>query len=415
MSRNLFGSLNKFIVKRHRWIIIAWVIALIISLSLVPSFFSAVSYNLLGGFSAPSNSQSEKASEIMNAQFPNHSNQSLNDILIVIQDTQPYSDALKKAILDLNQTITQDPSIANFTGISSLYSTEYGLLNSSLPSIIPQVNALASNIQFINTGVYTLEQNLSALSTNLFQTVEGINQTAQLVYGIPAAFVGAWQGITSQGVSDPYIANLQANTTTYQITNNFGGDPNSIGYYTAFFNVWNSSFLNLPSNASSVLDRETLAINQSVALFLSSPQIDNQTQQIVTLVASGLNPTNWSQSDTITNLATSTLAANIPSDLSSQLGASPQTLINQLYSYGSSPSNTTILNFAINLTENSMGNLTGTEVGFSPTQLVNEAANLGSTPSFAQQWTVGFRIYRKRHPNSVYGFSTFLHQQHCSS
>ena len=388
MSRNLFGSLNKFIVKRHRWIIIAWVIALVISLSLVPSFFSAVSYNLVGGFAAPSNSQSEKASEIMDAQFPNHSNQSSSSILIVIQGTQPYSDALKKAILDLNQTITQDSSIVNFTGISSLYSTEYSLLNSSLPSIIPQVNALASNISYINTGIYTLAQNLSSLSTNLFQTIEGINQTAQLVYGIPTAFVGAWQEITSQGVSDPYNANLQANTTTYQITNNFGGDPNSIGYYTAFFNVWNSSFLNLPSNSSSVLDRETLAINQSVALFLSSPQIDNQTQQIVTLVASGLNPTSWSQSDTITNLATSTLAANIPKDLSSQLGTSPQTLINQLYSYGSSPSNTTILNYAITLTENSMGNLTATDVGFSPTQLVNETANLGASPNFAQQWTL---------------------------
>ena len=171
----------------------------------------------------------------------------------------------------------------NFTGISSLYSTEYSLLNSSLPSIVPQVNALASNISsHKHRRIYTLAQNLSSLSTNLFQTVEGINQTAQLVYGIPAAFVGAWQGITSQGVSDPYIANLQANTTTYQITNNFGGDPNSIGYYTAFFNVWNSSFLNLPSNASSVLDSESLAINQSVALFLSSPQIDDQTKQIVT-------------------------------------------------------------------------------------------------------------------------------------
>jgi putative drug exporter of the RND superfamily len=393
LARNLFESLNKFIVKRHRWIIIAWVIALVVSLSLVPSFFSSVSYNIVGGFSAPSNSQSEKASDILKEQFSSPSNQNSNSgsssiILLVVQDVQPYSDALKKAILNLNHTITNDPGITNFTGESSLYSTEYSLLNSSIPSILPQVDALQANINSINTGVYTLKGNLSFLSSNLFQTIEGINQTAQLVYGIPAAFVGAWQGITSQGVSDPYLANLQANATAYQLTGNFGGDPNSIGYYTAFFNVWNSSFLSLPSNAVSVTDRESLAINQSVALFLSSPQLDSQTKQIVTAVASGLTVSNWSQSDTVTNLAKSTLAANIPSGLSNQLGITTQALINQLYSLGSSPSNATILNFAKNLTLNSLGNLTNVDVGFSPSQLVNEAVNLGSSPSFAQRWAL---------------------------
>ena len=289
LSRNLFDSLNKFIIKRHRWIIIAWIIALIVSLSLVPSFFSSVSYNIMGGFGAPSNSQSEKASNILKTQFPSASNQSSSSIILVVQDTQPYSDALKKAILDLNDTISKDKNIGNFTGQSSLYTTEYSLLNSSLPSIIPQVEALDPNISSINTGVYALAQNLSSLNTNLFQTVEGINQTAQLVYGVPSAFVGAWRGITSQGISDSYLANLQANATVYQITNNFGGDPNSIGYYTAFFNVWNSSFESLPNNAISVPDRESLVINQSVTLFLSTPQIDTQTKQIVTAVASGLS------------------------------------------------------------------------------------------------------------------------------
>jgi RND superfamily putative drug exporter len=407
LSRNLFDSLNKFIIKRHRWIIIAWIIALIVSLSLVPSFFSSVSYNIMGGFGAPSNSQSEKASNILKAQFPSASNQSSSSILLVVQGAQPYSDALKKAVLDLNETISKDQNIGNFTGESSLYSTEYSLLNSSLPGIIPQVEALESNINSINIGVYALTQNLSSLNTNIFQTVQGINQTAQLVYGVPSAFVGAWQGITSQGVSDSYLATLQANATVYQITNNFGGDPNSIGYYTAFFNVWNSSFESLPNNAISVLDRESLAINQSVTLFLSTPQIDAQTKQIVTAVASGLDATNWSQSDAITNLATSTLSANIPPELSAQLGIIPQALINQLYNFGSSPSNATILNYAVNLTENSLGNITDAGVGFSPSQLVNEAVNLGSSPSFSQQWALASKFFANATQSAFVGSPLF--------
>ena len=69
------------------------------------------------------------------------------------------------------------------------------------------------------------------------------------------------------GVTDPYFADLQANVTTYQITGNFGGDPNSIGYYTAFFNVWNSSFLSIPANASSVVDRESLPLTSQLRCF----------------------------------------------------------------------------------------------------------------------------------------------------
>jgi RND superfamily putative drug exporter len=308
--------------------------------------------------------------------------------LLVIQNVHPYSDELKKAILDLNQTISTDLDIANFTGQSSLYSTEYSLLNSSLPSILPQVTMLTSNISSINSGVYMLSQNLSALNLNLYQTVDGINQTAQLVYGVPAAFIGVWQQIASQGMTDPYLINLQANATTCQITGNFGGNPYSIGYYTAFFNVWNASFLQYPNDALSILDRESLAINESIPLFLNSPQLDTETKQIAMTVASGLNVMNWNQNEAIASLAETFLSANIPTDLSAQLGASPQELTSQLYKFGPSPSNLTILNYAITLTANGLQNISDIGIGFSPTELLNEAVNLGSSPSYADQWNL---------------------------
>ncbi len=104
---------------------------------------------------------------------------------------------------------------------------------------------------------------------NLFQLQNGINQTAQLVYGIPQAYVGAWQGIMAQGITDPSTANIAANTTVYSLTFNFGDDAQSIGYYSAFFDAWMASFQALP-NTTSVLDREAFAINQSVTAMLSS-------------------------------------------------------------------------------------------------------------------------------------------------
>jgi hypothetical protein len=62
-----------------------------------------------------------------------------------------------------------------------------------LPEILNQTASLQSEIGTINSGLYTLQGNLSVLSENLFQLQFGINQTAQLIYGDPAAFVGVWQ------------------------------------------------------------------------------------------------------------------------------------------------------------------------------------------------------------------------------
>ncbi len=103
---------------------------------------------------------------------------------------------------------------------------------------------------------------------------DGINQTAQLVWGVPAAFVSVWQGVSQQlvgyGDTNPFDANAQANTTTLSVTGNFGGNAESIGYYTAFFNAWNASFLTLPASTS-VSDREAYAVGQAVTGFLEQP------------------------------------------------------------------------------------------------------------------------------------------------
>ncbi len=362
-------------------------VAVVLSLFLIPSFFSAVSYDLTGGFGAPSNTESEKTARIVQAQFPASANNNESSILVVVQGASVYSDALKRSVFGLNDTVSKDRDIANFTGTSSLYSLEASLLQSSLPDFVAQIAGLQSNIITINSGLYTLQQNLSALSTNLFQLQAGINQTAQLVYGVPAAFVGVWQGITAQGVSDPTVANAQANATTFNVTSNFGGDAQSIAYYSAFFTIWGTTFQTLP-NDTAVLDREAFAINQSVSAFLSSPQLDAQTSQMVGLVASGLNVTTWNQPEAVKNLAISSVAAGIPAELSSSLGVSPMSLVSELYSFGPSPSNTTLGNYTVTLFEANYTNMTSAGVGFPVSELLQSAYLLGSSPSDTQTWTL---------------------------
>ena len=389
MPKSFFDSLNVFIRKRYRWVIAAWVVVVLLSLVFIPSFFSAVSYDLTSGFGAPSNAESEKAASILEAQFPASANDSGSRILVVVQGVPVYSDSLKQSMLGLNDTLSKDKDIANYTGTTNLYTLETSLLNSSLPEIVTQTGSLQSNIITINSGLYSLQQNLSALSTNLFQLQAGINQTAQLVYGVPAAFVGVWQGIAAQGVTDPYVANSQANATVYNLASNFGGDAQSIGYYSGFFNAWIYSFQALPNNTAT-LDRETFAVNQSVSAFLSNPQLDAQTSQIVSIVASGLNTTTWNQPEAVTNLAISTVASGIPAELSSSLGASPTSLVNQLYSFGPSPSNATLGNYTLTLFAANYANMAAasSSAGFPVSELVQSAYLIGSSPSEAQAWNL---------------------------
>ncbi len=98
MARSFFDSLNHFIRRRYKWVIAAWVVAVVLSLFLIPSFFSSVSYDLTGGFGGPSNTMSDKAANIIKAEFPD-GNSSDASILVVIQNTSVYSDALKQVVL----------------------------------------------------------------------------------------------------------------------------------------------------------------------------------------------------------------------------------------------------------------------------------------------------------------------------
>ena len=391
MSKSRFDQYNSFLAKRHRWIIVAWVAVLLVMLSFLPSFFSSVSYNITGNFGGPTNTPSQRASDILKAQFPGSENSSSSSVLVVFQGSQgsAYSNSVKSSVYALNSTFYSDKRIVNYTGMNSVYDVEKGFLNSSLPSLLSQTGGLESNVTSINSGVFTLSQNLSTLSSSLFQLQSGINQTAQLVFGVPAGFVLAWEQVLTHGITDPYVANVEANASIYQATNNFGGDQETIGYYTTFFHVWNASFQSLPSSTP-VVTRQSEAINQSVSLFTQNPQVNAQAKQIFTMVQGGLNLANWNESSAVSNLAINSLASSIPSSLTSSLGVAPKDLVSKLYELGPSPNNSTLAAYAATLFESKFSS--NSTSGFSVSQLVNESYALGQSPSFSSAWSLAAKF-----------------------
>jgi RND superfamily putative drug exporter len=396
VSRSKFDPFNSFIRRFHRLIIVAWIVVLVLSATLIPSFFAGVSYDItaMASLGGPKNTESQVAQNIINAQFPSLSGAGKDSIILVIQDPTSgvYSDAVKNAVLQLDSKIGSDPSLANYTGASSIYSTELDVLNSTLPSFILGVASIASNVKTVNQAVFSLEGNLSALSAGLFQMQQGVNQTSQLVYGIPAAFVEIWLGILANQTSVA-IANQQANATIFAQTGSFGGDQQSIGYYTAFFGYWNASVQTAPTNRTQWEAWEAAAVSGAVSNVTSSLFLDNETKGLVLSVANGLNVTNWNQGSAIGNLTVNVFASQVPSSLTSSIGVTPSDLVLSLYNLGPSPSAATLTNLTIPLIANGFSGLSVPIPGLSVTDLVNASSSLGPSPSQSAVWNLAANFF----------------------
>lgn len=392
MSRSRFEPFNSFIRKRHRLIIIAWVVALLLSLTLIPSFFSSVSYNIANtNFGGSNNTESQLAQNILSSQFPSSNNSGGNSIILVIQTSGPnvYSSAIQNALFSLNKTIGSDPNEVNYTGMSSIYSTEYDLLNSTVPSFISGVAGLASNVTTINKSVYFLQQNLSALNTNTFQLKSGINQTGQLIYGIPADFVGLWSQFFNG--SNAAQANKKANSTIYLTIQRQGSEL--IGYYALFYNEWNSTFQTMPSSTLP-LAREAFSVTKATAQFVTNPLLNATTKALVLNVANGLNVTDWNQENAIGNLTVNTISSQIPSSFAASLGLTPRSLVVDVYDIGPNPSNSALSNLSIQLIATSFSNNSSfPSSGFSLSALISDSYSLGSSPGSGQVWDLAAKFF----------------------
>ncbi len=378
------GSYNSFLRKNRKAIIAVWVVAVIIAGTQIPAFFRSVSYNVQGAsLGGPTNMESQKAQQIIDAQFPSSSNSSANSIIVVLQDGQMFSSAVQAAILGLNRTLAKDPALGpSFKGMDSIYSTEYSFLDSVLPQLVSQVSLLNSSVNSVDAGAHSLFHSDYLMAEGL----DSINQSAKLVYGIPSSFVTAWSAALSSCEGSASCADEAANQT---ISKSVGSGTQASAYYGIFYSLWNASFAVSPSpDNPSPITREQSVITEAVTNFSSSTEVGSQESRILGLVAKGLSPTNWFQKDSVGNLTVTFLEPEVPANLSSSLGISLNGLVVDLISLGSSPDNATIQQFTLALftksLEGSSSNLG--ESGVTPAVLVQDSYALGPSPTSVRTW-----------------------------
>jgi putative drug exporter of the RND superfamily len=142
LPKSRLDILSSFLRKRYKLVLVAWLIALVVFGSQINTFFGAVNYNIAGSsFGGPTNSEAQQAQNILDAQFPTaNSSSGGNGIILVIQNDRMYSSSVQSALINLNGSLSSDPHLSgSFTGMDSLYSTEYSSLAQLVPTLLPQV------------------------------------------------------------------------------------------------------------------------------------------------------------------------------------------------------------------------------------------------------------------------------------
>ena len=200
-GKSRFDAYDSFVQRRHRWIIVAWIVLAIVMSTQLPSFFASVNFNIVGGGSGTPG-EAQKAQAILNAEFPKASNASDNSIIVLLQGGQVYSDQVKKGAIGLNETLSSDSNVANYTGMTSIYNAVSSLLNSTVPSLLPQVAYLSANIS----------------RTEGLPPAAGWNLTSQLIANATSsAFSGSPLFVVNSTSLTGLLAGIGPNATSSQV------------------------------------------------------------------------------------------------------------------------------------------------------------------------------------------------------
>ncbi|MDG6985764.1 MAG: MMPL family transporter [Nitrososphaerota archaeon] len=231
-----FRSLGKMVYRRRKLIIVAWLIALVVVVPAISYEGKVTSLQL--GTASGSNLESVVASNLISAEFaktvPNSS------LVIVVTGSNVSSPATQTFVTGLASSLSTDQNIKGLNQTLDVYSKLY------------------SSIDGANKGAYA--------------SLSGANGTSQLLLGVPALYLGAWEqayGSTHSLQTSDFIAyNATANTLSQ-------ANSSAYGLYSShvlglFNSTWSASWSNPALANSSVLARATVAAQEADDQYLSS-------------------------------------------------------------------------------------------------------------------------------------------------
>ena len=278
----IFERLGSFIVKRYKFILVAWVFILVACTPLIMRVGEVTTAQQETGGGAPT--ESDKAAEIIDKQFPRAISNST--MLIVVVNDDVTDQGARDMLLELERRVQSDPAIR--------------YLETNTPGAFPK--------DFVS--VYTVERFV------LVQAVDGMNSgmygmagTVQLVWGIPAQYLGVYGATTGNDTEAERQVNATIQATAAQ-------DPATgamlSGYFTLFRMNWQAS----ANNTTLLMDpqlRAELAGRAAVQAFVQGPGIPAAQAGLMLAAANSFNVTTFMDPALVQGFAVGALAqsANI--------------------------------------------------------------------------------------------------------
>ena len=367
MLEGQFGSLGNFIKKRYKIIIIVWLVALVVLLPFAAESTSLVNYNIENiEFAGSNQTMSVEANALLNSQF-NNSNSSSNGTAVVLFIASPLENVTSYKLWEkLNSTYKSDLNSLAPSGIISPYNigngvvdpisnstytiytdvskaangtiSGYNTFNSSVKSVENFTIELISIDSYFNSVHYNISLAVRSYST-LFKSYEyTINNTSQLLYGIPLAYYTIYNNKSLAAYPTPQ-RDYFASKTLLNETQNFGNSSLSVGYYRAFYNTWNNT--SNPYYNGPEYSRLNFSIQQAYT-WLNNTVLNSSLYQtereIFTRVHSSFNLISYSNNATRENITLS-----LDYSLTSSYGAGDMDIFNATYQNFVSRGNETLL------------------------------------------------------------------------
>lgn len=251
----IFDRLASGLTKHYKMVLVIWIVALLISVPAILQVNNVINYQQSEG--ATGNFESVKAQDIITADF--QKSVANGSLLIVLQANNITDSGSRDFVLELQQRILNSPDIKNLQGVTTAYTASEMVIGQYIAQLGPMLRPAES--QF--------------------------NQTAFLLWGIPALHAANW----NQSHSDPAAFNLtQTELLAYLQQQQADKNTTAIatGYYQSFAAAWNSS-----ADLTNPADRATFSVNAVAPAFINGLPLPTAQKQTMLAVLAGFNLTNY--------------------------------------------------------------------------------------------------------------------------
>lgn len=305
----MLKMLSDFITKRPWAVVALWLLILIVSIPLATGLDGRLHYDITSFI--PQEMESSKANDLYEQQFPDESK---SQIVVAIQSDNKTAAML--FIRDLNDSVSADDRIGNFSSSTSIYDIQRTVLTGMAPEVHSGLHDAYENASDVSDELYDARADVVDANRQLYEAWDNfteassqlddayvritgigsepglssqlysardqivsanaglyqIKDAADLVYGIPGCYAQVWGGARAGGMSDA-AACARAYQDTLSVAVNPISDPASKALASAYLGQYNQTWMALVT-ASPALAANPSALAQQTIDTMGKPFFD---------------------------------------------------------------------------------------------------------------------------------------------